>query len=235
MTDDVTLASGTLIEHYDSNGVWQRVPRVTSTGDTGSLAEAKDKTTLEDGIKRFGSGLREGGDKNFKGQRIPVQIAGTEHFTDRDLQEAWITRCKAEEEMQMRITFPNFERGMFTFKSLGYLVDDATAEDWMMFSVNGKQNSLVDWSTAPLLTAVAVNGTGAIATGANEQLTVANTPADAFYRVNQDVWTSADPAVVTVTKWGYITGVSAGTAEVSVIRKTGDGTTVTALLEIVVS
>jgi hypothetical protein len=235
MLEDVTLAAGTIVEHFDSDGVWKRVPRITSTGDTGSLAEAKEKTTTEDRIKRYGSGLRDGGDKNFKGQIIPPQAEGSEHYLDRALQQIFLDRCKNEEEMPMRITFPDSERGTFTFKSLGYLADDVTAEDWRMFSANGKQNSFVAWSTAPLLTAVVLGGTGTLTVGNGEQLTVANTPIDAFYEVNQDSYVSDDPAVVSVTKWGYVKGVSAGTANIEVTRTTGDGTTVTDTLEIVVS
>lgn len=236
MSEDVTLAAGTIVEHYDIDaGVWKRVPRVTSTGDTGSLAEAKEKTTLEDRIKRYGSGLRDGGDKNFKGQRIPVQEEGSEHYADRELQNEFLGRCKAEDEMQLRITYPDRERASATWKALGYLVDDATAEDWKMFSVNGKQNSFVTWDDAPLLTAVDLNGTGALTVGAGELLTVANTPLDAYYEVNQDVFESSDPSVVSVTKWGYAKGVAAGTATITVTRSDGEGGVVTNTLEITVS
>lgn len=234
MSDDVTLIAGTIIEHFD-NGVWNRVPRVTATGDTGSLAEAKAKTTTEDKIQRYSSGLRDGGDKNLKGQRIPVQEVGSEHALDRELQEAWITRCKNEEEMQMRTTFPDFERGSYTFKALGYMVDDGTAEDWKMFTVNGKQNSFVKWDTATLLTDVTLTGTGNVAVGESEQLVVVNTPLDSYWAVNQDTFTSDDNGVVSVTKWGYITGISAGTADITVVRQIGNGETVTNTLSITVA
>lgn len=234
-TEDVTLAAGTIVEHYDTDGVWKRAPRVTSTGDTGSLAEAKEKTTLEDRIKRYGSGLRDGGDKNFKGNRIPFQIEGSEHYVDRALQEIFITRCKNEEEMQMRIVFSDKERASFTWKSLGYMADDVSAEDWRMFSVDGKQNSFVSWDDAPELTAVDLQGTGSLAVGAGEQLTQVNTPLDAFYKVNQDMYESDDITVASVTKWGYVKGVSAGTAIVTITRQVGDDTTVTDTLSITVS
>jgi len=236
MSEDVTLAAGTIVEHYDNvSGLWKRVPRVTSTGDTGSLAEAKEKTTLEDRIKRYGSGLRDGGDKNFKGQRIPVQAVDSEHYADYILQQEWITRCKNEDEMQMRIVFSDTERASFTFKSFGYMADDVTAEDWRMFTVNGKQNSFVTWDDAPLLTAIDLTGTGTLGTAASEQLVIVNTPADAYYEVNQDTYSSDDLAVASVTKWGYATGVSAGTAIVTATRITTDGATVTDTLSIIVS
>jgi hypothetical protein len=234
MSDDVTLVAGAYFEHLQ-DGVWKRIPRITATGDTGSLAEAKEKTTTEDRIKRYSSGLRDGGDKNLKGQRIPVQVAGSEHFVDRDLQELFIIRCKGEEEMQMRITYPDMERGDFTFKALGYMVDDATAEDWKVFAVNGKQNSFVNWGTAPTLTAVTLVGTGAVLVGEGEQLGVTNTPLDAYWEVNQDTYVSDDNAVASVTKWGYVVGISAGTANITVTRQVGDGTTVTEQIAITVS
>lgn len=235
--EDVTLAAGTIVQHYSDAGAWDRVPRVTSTGDTGSMAESKEKTTLEDPIKRYGSGLRDGGDKNMKGQRIPVQTEGSEHATDRDLQESFIERCKNEEEMQLRIIFPDRERATVTWKALGYLVDDASAEDWKMFTVNGKQNSTVTWDTAPLLTAVAVTGDAAMSVGDKQQLTLANTPVDCFWEVNQDTFESSDAGVLSVTKWGYVTAIAAGTATITVTRYTGDDDTpsVTTTLEVVVS
>ena len=235
MSDDVTLVAGAYFEHLLPSGLWKRIPRITATGDTGSLAEAKEKTTTEDRIKRYGSGLRDGGDKNLKGQRIPIQTAGSEHFMDREAQDEFITRCKNEEEMQMRITYPDMERGSFTFKALGYMVDDATAEDWKMFSVNGKQNSFVNWFTAPVLTAVDLSGNAAVTIGSGEQLSVANTPLDAYWEVNQDTFISDDNAIASVTKWGYVTGISASTCNIDVTRKVGDGTTVTDTIEITVS
>ncbi len=237
MSEDVTLVAGTIIQHYDTDsGTWKRIPRVTSTGDTGSTSEAKEKTTIEDYIKRYGSGLSDGGDKNFKGQRIPQQTDGSEHAVDRDLQDDWLDRCKDEDEMQMRIIFPDLERAAFTWKSLGYVVSDASSEDWKMFSVSGKQNSTVTWGYADELTGVDLSGTGTLSVGEGEQLEVANTPTDAFWKVNQDTYESSDAAVVAVTKWGYVTGVSAGTATITVTRSTGvDGGTVTDTFEITVS
>lgn len=235
MSDDVTLVAGTIVEHLDVDGVWKRAPRITSTGDTGSLAEAKEKTTVEDRTKRYSDGLLDGGDKNFKGQRIPAQEAGSEHALDRTLQEVFINRCKALDEMQMRITWPDMERANFTWKSLGYMVDDATAEDWKMFTTNGKQNTIPVFDTAPTLTGVTLGGTGTLTVGEGEQLTTANTPLGAFWEVNQDSFSSDDEAVATVTPWGYVVGVSAGTVNISVIRKVGDGTTVTDTLAITVS
>lgn len=235
MSEDVTLAAGTIVEHYDDDGLWKRVPRVTSTGDTGSLAEAKEKTTLEDRIKRYGSGLRDGGDKNFSGQRIPEQEEGSEHYVDRTLQDGFITRCKNEDEMPLRITYPDRERASVTWKSLGYMVDDVSGEDWKTFTVNGKQNSFVTWGTAPLLTAVELSGDTALSVGDGAQLSMTNTPLDAFWEVNQDSFTSSDLAVVSVTKWGYIKAVSAGTATITITRSDGEGGTVTDDIEITVS
>jgi len=240
MSDDVTLVAGTYLEYYDTtSGLWKRLPRVTTTGDTGSLAEAKEKTTTEDRIKRYGSGLRDGGDKNLKGNRIPVQTEGSEHYLDYTLQTEWVGKCRDEEEMPMRITFPDLgsleQRGTFTFKSLGYMVDDGGAEDWKAFTVNGKQNSFVDWSAAPTLSAITVGGNNAIAEGDGTQLTVANDGIDAYWEVNQDTFVSNDPTVASVTKWGYVTGISAGTAEIAVTRNVGDGTTVTNSITITVS
>jgi len=234
--EDVALVGGSYFEFYDtSTGLWKRVPRIISTGDIGSTSEAKEKTTTEDRIKRYGAGIRDGADKNFKGQHIPVQSIGSEHYVDYLLQKEWLDKCKAETEMQMRLIWADAERAAFTFKPFGYMVDDSSAEDWKTFTVNGKQSSFVAWSTAPTLTAVTLNSTGTVSVGSGEQLTVTNDAVGAFWCVNEDTFTSDEPTVASVTKWGYVKGVSAGTATITVTRKVGDGTTVTNTVGITVS
>ncbi len=121
-------------------------------------------------------------------QRIPPQEAGDEHYADRVLQNDWLTRCKNKESMQMRITWPNFERGEFAFKALGYKVEDASAEDWVTVTVPGKQNSVVDWTDADELTAITLASSTestALTVGDSAYVEITNTPVDAFWDISR--------------------------------------------------
>lgn len=235
MSDDVTLVAGTIVEHLASDGTWKRVPRVTSTGDTGSMAASKAKTTLEDRIARYGAGLADGGDKNFSGQLVPPNVLGDEFYMDYLLQDEWITRCKNREQMELRITWPSLDRAQVTWKSLGFQINDGTAEDWLMFSTNGKQNSFVEFSAATDITAIAVSGDAAMTVGDHSQLSIVNTPLDGYYQVNEGVFTTSDAAVATVTSWGYVTAIAAGTATITVKRLTSTGAEITDTFDITVS
>jgi hypothetical protein len=73
MSQDVILVAGTKFEMQLSDGSWSRVPKMTSIGAIGEQSESKPKTTLEDTIRKYDSGLRDAPDKNVKGQYIPKQ------------------------------------------------------------------------------------------------------------------------------------------------------------------
>lgn len=234
---DVTLVAGAYAEQYDvTTGTWKRIPRLTSTGETGSTADPKEKTTTEDRIKRYGLGLFDGGDKTLKGQWIPEQDEGSEHAADYVLQDEFLTRADAGEEMPMRLTYPNRKRGVFTFQALGMMIDDGTAEDWLMFTVGGKQNSKVDWSTdAPVLTAIEATTPVSLAVDGSTTIALTNTPVDAFWVVNGDSFVSSDQTVASVTKWGYVKALTAGTATITCKRDIGDGTFVETTVEVTVT
>ena len=236
-TSDVTLVAGAYFEQYDiDTGLWYRIPRLTSTGETGSTADAKEKTTTEDRIKRYGTGLFDGGDKTLKGQWIPEQDEGSEHYADYELQKRFLDRAENTEEMPMRLNYPNRKRGVFTFKSLGMMIDDGTAEDWLMFTVGGKQNSKVDWSTpAPELTAITAGDPIEIEVGAGNLISLTNTPLDAFWLVNGDQFVSSDITVASVTKWGYVKALTEGTTTITCKRDIGDGTFIETTADVTVT
>lgn len=215
MSEDVVLVAGTLVEQQLPNGSWSRIPSVASTGATGEKAEPKEKTTVGDKIKKYGTGMQEAPEKTFKLQVIPAQEVGGIYEADRSLQQAFISRAKAKEAMQMRITWPDLERATMAVQTLGYEVDDAGAEDWKMATITAKQNSETAWGTAPVLTALAVSGSNAFAVAAEEALAVLPTPLDAYY-VADATYSSSDTAVVTVNEAGLMTGVAAGTADITI-------------------
>lgn len=210
---DVILIAGTQFQMQLDDDSWQRVPKMKSIGAVGEQSEAKEKTTLEDRQKKYGSGLRDAQDKNVKGQYIPFQESGDEYYDEYLLQQDFIKRCRDEEEFNVRVVWPDGEINGFSFKALGFEWDEAAQEDWKMFTCNGKQNSRVVYD-------VTVSGSSAIASAATTQMSLAVTPSTMVLSEYEDevIWSSSDETVATVDVSGLVTGVASGdvviTAEV---------------------
>lgn len=209
---NVTLIAGTVVEmeKVSELGVstWHEVPRLTEIGAVGEQSEPKEKTTLSDRIKKYDSGMRDAPDKNLKGQYVPEQPVGGQYADERTKQQDFITRCRNEEEFNIRVKWPDGDVNGFLFKSLGFEFDQGSQEDWKMFTVNGKQNSRVIYD-------LTVSGTATVAVAATTQLSVATVPAD--IQVNDGTgnstvrWLSSDVTKATVDDNGLVTGVAAGT------------------------
>ena len=209
---NVTLIAGTVVEmeKVSELGVstWHEVPRLTEIGAVGEQSEPKEKTTLSDRIKKYDSGMRDAPDKNLKGQYVPGQPVGGQYADERTKQQDFITRCRNEEEFNIRVKWPDGDVNGFLFKSLGFEFDQGSQEDWKMFTVNGKQNSRVIYE-------LTVSGTATVAVAATTQLSVATVPAD--IQVNDGTgnstvrWLSSNPTKATVSNNGLVTGVAAGT------------------------
>lgn len=209
---NVTLIAGTVVEmeKVSELGVstWHEVPRLTEIGAVGEQSEPKEKTTLSDRIKKYDSGMRDAPDKNLKGQYVPEQPVGGQYADERTKQQDFITRCRNEEEFNIRVKWPDGDVNGFLFKSLGFEFDQGSQEDWKMFTVNGKQNSRVIYD-------LTVSGTATVAVSATTQLSVVTVPAD--IQVNDGTgnstvrWLSSDPLKATVDDNGLVTGVAAGT------------------------
>jgi len=209
---NVTLIAGTVVEmeKVSELGVstWHEVPRLTEIGAVGEQSEPKEKTTLSDRIKKYDSGMRDAPDKNLKGQYVPEQPVGGQYADERTKQQDFITRCRNEEEFNIRVKWPDGDVNGFLFKSLGFEFDQGSQEDWKMFTVNGKQNSRVIYE-------LTVSGTATVAVAATTQLSVVTVPAD--IQVNDGTgnstvrWLSSDVTKATVDDNGLVTGVAAGT------------------------
>ena len=208
---NVILIAGTIVEMQVTTGMttsWQEVPRLTEIGAVGEQSEPKEKTTLSDRIKKYDSGMRDAPDKNLKGQYVPLQQSGDQYFNEYTLQQAFIKRCRDEEEFNIRVKWPDGEVNGFLFKSLGFEWDAGNQEEWKMFTVNGKQNSRVVYD-------LTVTGTATVATAATTQLSVTTTPTGVVTNDGSDsgsvVWTSSNPTKATVSNNGLVKGVAAGT------------------------
>ena len=204
---NVILIAGTIVEMQTDTG-WQEVPRLTEIGAVGETSEAKEKTTLSDRIKKYDSGMHDAPDKNLKGRYVPVQKSGDRYFNEYTLQQAFIKRCRDEEEFNIRVKWPDGEVNGFLFKSLGFEWDAGNQEEWKMFTVNGKQNSRVVYD-------LTVAGTGTVTTTGTTQLTVVTTPAGVITNYGSGggavTWTSSNPTKATVDNNGLVKGVAAGT------------------------
>lgn len=204
------LIAGTIVEMEVISGMtstWEEVPRLTEIGAVGEQSEPKENTTLSDRIKTYGSGMRDAPDKNIKGQYLPEQPIDGQYYNERVKQQAFIKRCRNEEEFNMRVKWPDGDVNSFLFKSLGFEFDQGSQEDWKMFTINGKQNSRVVYS-------VTVSGTATVAVAATTQLTATTDPADIVTNDGSGSgvvkWTSSDPLKATVDQNGLVTGVAAG-------------------------
>lgn len=204
MSEDVILNAGTTVEHQVTDGSWKRIPSLTVLGAVGEQSDPKEKTTLEDRIKKYGSGLRDAPDKNMQGNYIPMQESGDEHYDDFVLQQEFINRCRNQEEFNVRVNWSDGEVTGFLFKSLGFQFNEGGQEDWKMWTVNGKQNSRVIYT-------VNVTGTATVSTSSDTQLTAAWIPSDITSAdAGGVIWTSSDETKATVDVNGLVTGVAAG-------------------------
>lgn len=211
MKTNVVLIAGTIVEHETVVGpvsTWAVAPKLLEIGAIGEQSEPKEKTTLSDTVKKYDSGMRDAPDKNLKGQYIPLQESGDADFDNYGLQQDFITRCRNEEEFNVRIKWPDGEVNGFLFKSLGFEFDQGTQEDWKMFTSNGKQNSRVIY-------ALTVTGALTAAVLGTDQLSITTIPSDLDTSAGTVYWSSDDEAVATVDANGLVTGVTAGTANIT--------------------
>jgi len=143
MPDEAQLAAGTLVE-YSLDVVtpaWVELEGILSIGAMGFMAEPKDRTVLKDTEKKYGAGMKDAPDKTIKGQ----------HYSSNTDQKAFLDACKLAKTVLIRVTYPDkpdsnpASVGTIAeseIATLGFELDDVKGEDWMMFTVNGKQNTI---------------------------------------------------------------------------------------------
>ena len=210
MSGKTILIAGTIVEHEKVIGgvpTWKRIPRVTEIGSVGDQADPKENTTLADKHKTYGDGLQDSADKNLKGQYIPPKTPGEDEYDNYLLQQEFIKRCRAKEEFNVRVTWPDGEVNGFLYKSLGFEFDQGTQEDWKMWTTNGKQNSITVFG-------LTLSGTATVAVSATTTLTLTADPSDVDLTADEIYWATGNSGIATVVN-GVVTGVSAGTVDIT--------------------
>ena len=210
MSGKTILIAGTIVEHEKVIGgvpTWKRIPRVTEIGSIGDQADPKENTTLADKHKTYGDGLQDSADKNLKGQYIPPKTSGEDGYDDYLLQQEFIKRCRAKEEFNVRVIWPDGEVNGFLYKSLGFEFDQGTQEDWKMWTTNGKQNSITVFG-------LTLSGDNTISVGGTSTLTLTADPADVDLTADDIYWSTSASGVATVVD-GIVIGVSAGVATIT--------------------
>lgn len=131
------LGAGTTVG-FDAaaSGTFALVEGIQTLGAIGDTAESKDKTTLSDTRMTYGAGMTDSPDMEIGGIYLPQD-------TD---QKAFVDACKAKTEMEIQVTWSNGTIGTFTFQPFGFAISESSAGEWIMFTINGKQNTDVVWT-----------------------------------------------------------------------------------------
>ena len=145
MADEATLAAGTVVEYATDldTPVYVELLGVMGFGAIGEMAEAKERTTLKDTVKKYGAGMKDSPDKSIKFQIWALD----------NKQKAFIAAAIATSTLSIKVTYPapvGADTGKIAtmeWKLLGFEADDVSGEDWQMGTINAKQNSIV-WTEA---------------------------------------------------------------------------------------
>jgi hypothetical protein len=144
MSDKSVLAAGTIVSFSTNLDTpsYTIIPKITNLGPIGLMSEAKENTTLADRQKTYGAGLQDAPDVAIKGQYIG---------SDSD-QAAFRLACRNKQLMLIKVEFPDIPDGgtsgtqaTYLVQTLGFQMDEPNGEEWLMFSVNGKQNTAPVW------------------------------------------------------------------------------------------
>ena len=140
MSDKATLAAGTIVRFSSAMDVPvydKIITGLLSFGAAGKMSESKERTTLADLTKQYGAGMEDSPDKTLNGQHYAL---------DAD-QLAFVALAKAKASIMVQVEYPapvGASKGLVAtmeLKLLGFQLDEVAGEDWMMFTVNAKQNS----------------------------------------------------------------------------------------------
>lgn len=131
---------------------WTEVEGILSIGAVGVMASPKDKTTLKDTVKKYGSAMPDTPDKDIKMQYYKAGWSetggvptGAEDII-RANQAEFRNRAKLRENVRMKARWPKSGlEAIFDLALLGFQLDETTSEDWQMATVKAKQSGEVIW------------------------------------------------------------------------------------------
>ena len=133
------LAAGTTVGFdAETPDTFVLVEGIETLGSIGDTAEAKEKTTLADTRKTYGAGMTDSPD---------FEIGGI-YLTDDVGQKSFVAACKAKKAFNMQVTWTDGTVGTFEFQPFGFAIAESSAGEWIKFTVTGKQNTDVTWTTA---------------------------------------------------------------------------------------
>lgn len=138
MSTEAILVAGTTVEIATNltTPVYTVIPGIMSFGAVGEVTEAKDKTTVADTVKKYGTSIKDTQSVTIKGQFLS---------TDTD-QQTLVTAAKANAVVLMKVTYPDTTVATITLQLLGFTIDEGSAEDWLMFSIPARQSGAVTWA-----------------------------------------------------------------------------------------
>lgn len=117
------------LSYTDCNGI-------DSIGAVGSMATPKDKTTISDTVKKYGTGMRDTPDKDIKGQYYAGDVD----------QQAIIDAAKSGKTVRMKAVWPQSDTGVIVeLALLGFQMDENSSEDWQTFTIKAKQSGQEQW------------------------------------------------------------------------------------------
>lgn len=132
---------------------WTETEGIMSVGAIGVMATPKDKTTLKDTTKKYGSSMPDTPDKDIKGQYYKAGwnesapgVPATAEDALRMNQKTFRDKAKLRENLRIKARWPKSGlEAIWDMALLGWQLDEATSEDWQMWTAKAKQSGEVIW------------------------------------------------------------------------------------------
>lgn len=133
------IGAGTVLAYEsDTPDTYVNLVNATAIGATGEQGEFVEVTPIASLTKQFISGMKTPPDKEITLNDAPGDAE----------QQAFLTKAKAGETINMQVTFSNGRIGKFALALSGYQVNEPEAGAAITVTVYGKQSGDTEWSTA---------------------------------------------------------------------------------------
>ena len=132
------IGAGTVLAYEsDTPDTYVDLVNATAIGATGEQGEFVETTPIAALTKEFISGMKTPPDKEITLNDVPGDA----------VQEAFLAKAKANEQVKMQVTFSNGRVGKFTLALSGYQVNEPEGGSAITVTVYGKQSGDTVWST----------------------------------------------------------------------------------------